>query len=119
VDPSKVQQVMDWKAPTSVTEVRSSLGLTGYYCRFIPNFSKIDKPMTWLMQKDHKFFWTEECETTFHALRTLLTTTTVLAQPNILRNHLICSVMHRGLDLVVFSCKRAEYRLCFVLIKKT
>jgi hypothetical protein len=55
VDPSKVQEVMDWKSPTTVHEVRSFLGLDGYYHRFIPDFSKIAKPMTSLLQKDHKF----------------------------------------------------------------
>jgi hypothetical protein len=49
VDPSKVQEVMDWKSPTIVHEVQSFLGLAGYYHRFIPDFSKIAKPMTSLL----------------------------------------------------------------------
>ena len=49
VDPTKVQEVMDWKAPTSVHEVQSFLGLASYYRRFIPDFSKIAKPMTRLL----------------------------------------------------------------------
>jgi hypothetical protein len=55
VDPSKVQEVMDWKAPTIVQEVRSFHGLSGYYHRFILDFSKIAKSMVCLLQKDHKF----------------------------------------------------------------
>ena len=65
VDPSKVQEVLDWKAPTSVTDVWSFLGLAGYYRRFILNFSKIAKPMMRLLQKDEKFVWTPECEALF------------------------------------------------------
>ena len=94
VDPSKVQEVMDWNAPTSVHEVRSFLGLAGNYRCFILDFSKIAKPMTRLLQKDEKFSWTPECEAAFHTLRTLLTTAPVLAQPNI-ENLSMCSVMHR------------------------
>jgi hypothetical protein len=55
VDPSKVQEVMYWKTPTTVHEVQSFLGLAGYYRRFIPDFSKIAKLMTSLLPKDHKF----------------------------------------------------------------
>ena len=51
VDPSKVQEVMDWKAPTLVHEVWSFLGLAGYYHRFIPDFSKITKPLTRFLHK--------------------------------------------------------------------
>jgi hypothetical protein len=83
MDSSKVQQVMEWKAPASVIEVKNFLGLVDYYHRFIPNFSKMAKPMTRLLQKDHKFAWMEECETTFRILWTLLTTPPVLAQPDI------------------------------------
>jgi hypothetical protein len=83
LDPSKVQEVMDWKVLTTVSEVRSFLGLASYYHHFIPYFSKIAKPMTSLLQKDHKFVWTEECEAAFHTLRKLLTKAPILAQPDI------------------------------------
>ena len=56
--PSKVQEVMDWKALILVHEVWSFLGLADYYRRFILDFSKIAKPMTRLLQKDEKFVWT-------------------------------------------------------------
>jgi hypothetical protein len=52
VDPIKVQEVLDWKAPTTVHEVRSFLRLAGYYHHFILDFSKIAKPMTRLLEKD-------------------------------------------------------------------
>jgi hypothetical protein len=57
--------------------------LAGYYRRFIPDFSKIAKPMTWLLQKDTKFVWTPECDAAFHKLRTLLTSALILVQPDI------------------------------------
>ena len=79
VDPGKVQEVMDQKAPTSVHEVWSFLGLASYYRCFILDLSKIVKPMTRLLQKDKKFMWTLECEVAFHTLRTLLTT--VVTEP--------------------------------------
>jgi hypothetical protein len=82
VDPSKVQQVMDWKTPTSVHQIRSFLGLAGYYHRFIPDFSKIAKPMIELLKKRVKFSWNEKCEETFHTLRAHLTIALVLAQPD-------------------------------------
>jgi hypothetical protein len=55
VDPSKVQEVLDWKSPTSVHQIRSFLGLAGYYRHFIPDFSRIAKPMTELLKKGVKF----------------------------------------------------------------
>jgi hypothetical protein len=57
VDSSKVQEVLHWKSPRSVTQIRNFLELAVYYRRFIPNLSKIIKPMTKLLEKDAKFKW--------------------------------------------------------------
>jgi hypothetical protein len=62
VNPSKVQEVMDWKSPTSVHQVRSFHGLAEYYRRFIPDLSRIAKPMTELLKKGVKFVWDDKYE---------------------------------------------------------
>jgi hypothetical protein len=82
IDPSKVQEVMDWKPPKSVHQIHSFLGLAGYYHRFILDFSMITKPMTELLKKGIKFLWSEACEKAFHTLRQHLTSAPVLVQPD-------------------------------------
>jgi hypothetical protein len=83
VDPRKVQEVLEWKSPKLIMQIRSFLRLAGYYRRFIPNFSKIVKPMTQLLEKEAKFKWSLQCEESFLTLKKLLTTASVLAQPDI------------------------------------
>jgi hypothetical protein len=83
VDPSKWSEVLDWKPPTSVSQVRSFLGLVGYYRMFILNFSRIAKSITELLKKGNKYVWSDACDVAFKNLKKLLTTTPVLAQPDI------------------------------------
>ena len=82
VDPTKVDTVTNWESPTPVGEIRSFLGLAGYYRRFIENFSKIAKPMMDLLKKDTKFKWIEECEASFQELKKCLVTSLVLILPD-------------------------------------
>ena len=82
VDPSKVAVIQDWKRPTNVREVKSFLGLAGYYRKFVQGFSKIALPMTKLLRKENKFIWSEECEESFQELKKRLITTPVLTIPN-------------------------------------
>ncbi|GJR51438.1 putative reverse transcriptase domain-containing protein [Tanacetum coccineum] len=79
VDPSKIEAVKNWKAPRTPTEVRSFLGLAGYYRRFIENFSKIAKSLTILTQKSKTFDWGEEQELAFQTLKDKLCNAPVLA----------------------------------------
>ncbi|WVZ63556.1 hypothetical protein U9M48_013179 [Paspalum notatum var. saurae] len=81
--PAKVEDVVNWKQPQTVTEIRSFLGLAGYYRRFIKDFSKIANPMTALTQKNPKFAWSSKCEEAFRTLKKLLTSAPVLAKPDI------------------------------------
>ena len=62
VDPSKVQDILNWKSPKSVHQICQFLGLAGYYRRFIPEFSKVAQPMTMLLQTNVKFVWSSACE---------------------------------------------------------
>ncbi|XP_073031312.1 uncharacterized protein [Primulina eburnea] len=82
VDPSKVEAVRDWPVPKSVTEIRSFLGLAGYYRNFIQGFSSIAVPMTALTKKNAKFVWEPECQESFDKLKQAFTTAPVLAMPS-------------------------------------
>jgi hypothetical protein len=57
VDPTKVKEIVEWSIPSIVTEVRSFLGVAGYYRRFIEGFSKIANPMSSLLEKGREFKW--------------------------------------------------------------
>jgi hypothetical protein len=81
-DRSKVKDILSWKTPQNVSDIRSFLGLAGYYRRFIEGFSKISKPMTELLAKGKTFEWTPRHEASFQELKKRLTTTPVFTMPD-------------------------------------
>ena len=83
VDPEKVSAVTNWEPPKNVGELRSFLGLAGYYRRFIENFSKIAKALTELLKKEKKFEWTDACEASFQELKKRLVSAPVLCLPDL------------------------------------
>ena len=82
VDPDKVEAVMNWQRPKNVFEIRSFLGLAGYYRRFVEDFSRLAAPMTRLTRKGVKFIWDDTCETAFQELRRRLTFAPILIVPS-------------------------------------
>ncbi|KAL5571283.1 hypothetical protein UlMin_020880 [Ulmus minor] len=80
VDPAKIEAVSKWAAPTSVTEIRSFLGLAGYYRRFVKGFSTLAAPLTTLTKKDQKFEWSDKCEQSFQELKRRLTIADALSR---------------------------------------
>ncbi|XP_020271018.1 uncharacterized protein LOC109846206 [Asparagus officinalis] len=82
VDPKNVDVVLRLDLPTFMAEVRSFLGMDGYYMKFIKDFAKIVGPLTRLTRKDVKFVWTQDCQVAFEGLKKKLTTTPVLRIPD-------------------------------------
>ncbi|XP_060202389.1 uncharacterized protein LOC132630808, partial [Lycium barbarum] len=81
VDLQKIDAVKNWPRPTSASDIRSFLGLAGYYRRFVEGFFSISAPLTKLTQKKVKFQWSEVCEQSFEELKKRLTSAPVLTLP--------------------------------------
>jgi hypothetical protein len=104
VDRSKVKDVLSWNTPQNVSDIKSFLGLVGYYRRFIEGFSKISKPMIELLGKGNTFEWTPRRETSFQELKKRLTTTPVLTMPDMERPFSIyCDASGQGLGCVLMQ----------------
>jgi ribonuclease HI len=104
VDPRKVRDVLNWEPPTTMSEIRSFLGLAGYYRRFIEGFSKILKPLTSLLKKEKKSIWSEACQNSFDELRKRLTTAPVLVMPDIHKSFdIYCDASKQGLGCVLIQ----------------
>ena len=81
IDPEKIEAVMSWERPKSIFEIRSFLGLAGYYRRFIEDFSRLAAPITKLIRKEVMFEWNDSCERAFQELKRRLTSAPILVVP--------------------------------------
>ncbi|GJT99975.1 putative reverse transcriptase domain-containing protein [Tanacetum coccineum] len=116
VDPSKIKAVKNWKAPRTLSKVRSFLGLAGYYHRFIENFSKIAKPLTVLTQKSKTFDWGEEQENAFQTLKGKLCDAVVLALLDGLEDFVVfCDASGLGLGGVLMQKGKVIAYACRLL----
>ncbi|WVZ22654.1 hypothetical protein V8G54_001198 [Vigna mungo] len=107
VDPAKVEAILKWERPSSVTEVRSFVGLAGYYRKFVEGFSKIIGPLTQLTRKDQPFVWTDRCEASFEEMKRRLTTAPVLIIPDISKAfEVYCDASYQGLGSVLMQIGR-------------
>ena len=104
VDPQKVEAVTNWPRPKNPTEVRSFLGLAGYYRRFVKGFSIRASPLTKLLRKDVKFVWDDKCQESFEMLKSLFTQALILPLPTEGKEYVIYSdASHHGLGCVLMQ----------------
>jgi hypothetical protein len=104
IDPSKVKDVLSWNTKKNVLDIRSFLGLAGYYRRFIEEFSKISKPMAELLEKGKAFEWMPRREASYQELKKILTTAPVLTMPDMEKPFLIyCDACGQGLGCVLMQ----------------
>jgi hypothetical protein len=104
VDPGKVKDILNWMPLTSVSEIRSFLGLVGYYRCFIKDFSKIAKLMTRLPEKSKNFYWTPEWQASFEELKKRLTSVPVLILPNMSKTFdIYCDASRQCLGCVLMQ----------------
>ena len=107
MDPKKVEYVMSWERPRSVFEIRSFLGLAGYYKRFIKDFSRLVAPMTKWTRKEFKFEWNDQCEKAFQELKMRLTSASILIVSK--RGHrytMYCDASKDGLGCILMQSRR-------------
>ena len=107
IDLEKVEAVMSWERPESVFEIRSFLGLVGYYRRFIEDFSRLAAPMTKLTRKEVRFEWNDLCEKAFHELKRRLTSTPILIVSEREQGYtMYCDASKAGLGCVLMQSGR-------------
>lgn len=88
-DPSKLKAVEEFPIPTNLTEVRSFLGLTTYYHRFVPSYSTVAEPLYRLQKKNVHFEWSADCQSAFERIKVLLVSSPTLRYPDFKREFVL------------------------------
>ena len=91
MDPDKIREIMEWHVPKDVSDVRSLMEITGYYWKFIKEFSKIANPITSLQKKGKIFVWDLKCEEIFNKLKELLTAAPILKITYLDKDFVVCT----------------------------
>jgi len=111
-DDSKITAVRDWPTPEDVKQLRSFLGLAGYYRKFVRNYGSISKPLTQLLRKNIPFIWTTETQLAFNTLKHALVTAPVLALPDFTASFVIeTDACDAGIGVVLLQ---KEHPIAFV-----
>ncbi|KAI3771931.1 hypothetical protein L6452_03103 [Arctium lappa] len=119
VDPAKIEAMLSWEPPTNPSEIRSFLGLAGYYRRFIQDFSKVATPLTSLTRKNVKFLWTDVQDQAFQTLKRKLCEAPILSLPEGSEDFVVysdtskmgfgCVLMQRGKVIAYASRQLKEH----------
>jgi hypothetical protein len=106
VDPTKVAALQDFPVPTDVSQLRSFLGTTNYFRRFVRKYAEVVRPLTDLLKKDLAFAWSQECQIAFEHIKHLLTTAPILALPDWQSTepfHMVCDASYKGVGGVLMQ----------------
>ena len=111
-DPALLMAIQEIPPPKTATEVRSFLGLAGYYRRYVKNFAAIAGPLHALTRKDGVFHWSADCQDAFDRLKTLLTTSPITAFPNFSQSFgLYTDASTAGLGAILAQVREGRERI--------
>jgi hypothetical protein len=108
-DPRKVQAIVEYPVPKTVRDIRSFIGLAGYYRRHVPNFAKFAQPLTNLTKKNVPFIWTKEQQEAFTELKRVLSTEPLLIYPDFSQPFIVaCDASTKALGAILSQVHDGE-----------